>query len=257
MIIFDAVINLLFAGLCVFELSVVGFNVGTMVGLISTSIISLWAMSILLRAELIWARGGKHVVMHYFFFSWYTLLISFHYTLVTTGNGIELYISLAMAYRNLEPMFPYENDFLAYFQVSRIFCVAIVFLRLIFCVPVRYYSYKFYTASYRYFYVLSNRILYKSKMDDATVQDRKKRRFEENVHEKRQEKNLNTVIESVNETEHNKTSMKDRSSSKTGYRPYMSSKMQAIDEGTEQPNVGMLSINSLEEFTILPKTLMQ
>lgn len=75
-------------------------------------------------------------------------------------------------------------------------------------------------------------------MDDATVQDRKKRRFEENVHEKRQEKNLVTVIESVNETDHNKTTVRDRSSSKAQNRPFMSSKMQAIEEGVEDPKVG-------------------
>lgn len=70
MIMFDAVVNLVFACLCVFELVAIGFNVGTLVGLVSTSIISFWAMSILLRAEVIWAKGGKKVVMHYFFYSW-------------------------------------------------------------------------------------------------------------------------------------------------------------------------------------------
>lgn len=67
---FDATINLIFAGLCVFELAFLGFNTATVIGLVTTSIISLWAMSILLRAELIFNRGGKQVIMHYFYYSW-------------------------------------------------------------------------------------------------------------------------------------------------------------------------------------------
>ena len=63
-------VDLIFASLCVYEIAFIGFNVGTLIGLISTSIISLWAMSILLRAELIFSRGGKRVIMHYFIYSW-------------------------------------------------------------------------------------------------------------------------------------------------------------------------------------------
>ena len=69
-ILVDAIINLAFAGLCVFELAFLGFNVGTLIGVISTTIISFWAMSILLRAELIFARGGRRVVLNYFYYSW-------------------------------------------------------------------------------------------------------------------------------------------------------------------------------------------
>jgi hypothetical protein len=70
MIVFDSMVNVVFAALCVFELAFIGFNVATLIGLVTTSTTFLWAMSILVRAELIFARGGKRVVMNFFLYSW-------------------------------------------------------------------------------------------------------------------------------------------------------------------------------------------
>lgn len=59
---------------------------------------------------------------------------------MTFGNGTELYIALIDATKNLEPMFPNVNDNLAYFQISRVFSLFVVFLRLLFCMPVVWIS---------------------------------------------------------------------------------------------------------------------
>ena len=130
-------------------------------------------------------------------------------------------------------MFPYENADLPYFQVSRIFCLIVVFLRFILCIS-------FYKAMTRYYYVLSNRILYKSKMDQDTVEKRRNERMNQNFTEKRQEKNLNTVIESMNEvndTEHQKTSVGDQTSMKnrnTKTRIYEGMISEEDNEDTEE-----------------------
>ena len=111
---------------------------------------------------------------------------------------------------NLQPAFPDVRNDLVYFQISRMFSLFVVAIRLVICLS-------FYKATKRYFYVLSNRILYKTKMDSHTVEERRNYRVNQNFNEKRQEKNLVTVIESVNEvneTEHQKTSINDRLSSK-------------------------------------------
>lgn len=99
-------------------------------------------------------------------------------------------------------MFPFVQDDLEYFMISRIFSLAVVFVRLILCAS-------FYKAANRFYYVLSNRILYKAQLDPQVVEQRRNFRVTQNINEKRQEKNLNTVIESVNEvneTEHQRTS---------------------------------------------------
>lgn len=87
-------------------------------------------------------------------------------------------------------------------------------------------------------------------MDEETVQKRRLQRVEDNILEKRQEKNLNTVIESVNETDIHKTSAKDRdrdlSSSKHRWSKFN------FKEDTPDCKVGNSS-SFLENFAILPE----
>ena len=64
-------------------------------------------------------------------------------------------------------------------------------------------------AQTKYYKFLENTILAMSNRDPAKVEKNKKDRAAKNIQEKRQEKGLITVIESVNETEANRTSQKD------------------------------------------------
>lgn len=129
----------------------------------------------------------------------------------------------------------------AFYILSYSFIALIAIARIILCLS-------FSKAKNKYYFYLENRLLVKANLDPEVVEKRRNSRVEKNIAKKREEKGLVTVVESVNETDPNRTQAPNQlhnagsreAHNKTKFQPREGTVIQEDEEERENPDDNIL-----------------